>query len=266
VRGQSKSHSREEIVNRVEDYVAQGFREIVLTGVNLCLYGRDLEPAPTLLELLEELEAIQGLKQIRLSSLDPRLVTDDLLRHLISSPRICPHFHLSLQSGSDRLLRSMGREIETESFKRILDTLHEGLPMAALGADILVGFPGESDADFERTHSFLTSSPLTYLHVFAYSSRPGTPAAKMVQVKDSVRSERASLLRNLSRDKNMRFRRLFLGTECQGIVIKKGSSGTHILTSNYIDVDVPFSPAEEREVVMVRISEVSPNRTSGQIV
>jgi threonylcarbamoyladenosine tRNA methylthiotransferase MtaB len=159
----------------------------------------------------------------------------------------------------------MGREIGTEAYMRILDTMHDKLPMAALGADILVGFPGESDEDFERTHDFLASSPLTYLHIFAYSPRPGTPAADWTQVKDRIKFDRASLLRRLSQQNNTRFRRLFLGKECQGIVIKKECSGAHILTSNYIDVDVPSSPAEEREVVTVRITEVSQDKTSGRI-
>lgn len=266
VRGPSKSYSREEIVNQVQDHVAHGFREIVLTGVHLCLYGRDLKPRQTLLGLLEALETIRGLKQIRVSSLDPRLVTDELLDHLTSSSLVCPHFHLSLQSGSDRLLRSMGRGTGIETYERIMDRLHANLPMAALGADILVGFPGESDEDFELTQDFLASSPLTYLHVFAYSPRPGTPAAGWAQVKDRAKFERASLLRRLSKDKNMRFRRLFLGKECEGVVIKRESPAALILTSNYIDVDVPFSPAEEREVVTVRITQVSKDKTSGRIV
>lgn len=265
VRGPSKSISRDGIVKQVHDYMAQGFREVVLTGVHLCLYGQDLKPQQTLLELIEELENVQGLKQIRLSSLDPRLLADDLLDHITSSSLVCPHFHLSLQSGSDSLLRSMGREIGTEDYNRILGMLRDESPMAALGADILVGFPGESDEDFERTHEFLASSPLNYLHVFVYSPRPGTPAAGWAQLKDRAKFERASLLRKLSQQKNMSFRQLFLGKECEGIVIKKECHGAHILTSNYIDVDAPLCLAKEREVVTVRITGVSQSKTSGEV-
>jgi threonylcarbamoyladenosine tRNA methylthiotransferase MtaB len=266
VRGPSKSSTREGVVRQVRDAAAQGFREVVLTGVHLCLYGRDLKPKQTLLGLLEELEGITDLKQIRVSSLDPRLLSDDLLDHLTSSPMICPHFHLSLQSGSDRLLRSMGREIGTKTYLRILDRFGEKVPMAALGADIMVGFPGESEVDFQRTRDFLASSPLTYFHVFAYSPRPGTPAADWTQVMNRVKFERASELRNLSQQKNMRFRQIFLGKECEGIVIRKEQTRTHILTSNYIDVTVPFAPADERETVTVRITEVSQDKTSGEVI
>jgi len=266
VRGQSRSIPKEGVVKQVRDCVAQGFREIVLTGVHLCLYGRDLKPRRNLLDLLEELENVSGLKHLRLSSLDPRLLNEDLLDHITSSSRVCPHFHLSLQSGSDRVLRSMGRAIHTDAYQRILGVLHEKLPMAALGADILVGFPGENNRDFEHTYEFLDSSPLTYLHVFAYSPRPGTPAADWPQVKDRVKFERASLLRRLSLTKNRRFRQLLLDREWEGIVIKKQRAGAHILTSNYIDVDVPFSPFEEREAVNVRITEVSQDRTSGEVI
>ncbi len=266
VRGRSKSFSQEGIVKEVQDYVARGFQEIVLTGVHLCLYGRDLKPRRTLLDLLDALENIPGLKQIRVSSLDPRLLTEDLLTRLASSSLVCPHFHLSLQSGSDRVLSSMGREIKTDAYQRILNVLHGKLPMASLGADIMVGFPGERDEDFKCTLEFLASSSLTYLHVFSYSPRPGTPAADLPQLEDRVKFERASLLRKLSQDKNLCFRRLFLGKECEGIVIRKERHGAHILTSNYIDVDVPFSSSDERQAVTVRITEVSQDKTSGEII
>lgn len=265
VRGRSKSFPEMRIVKEVKEYVAQGFQEIVLTGVHLCLYGRDLKPRSTLLGLLEALESVPGLKQIRLSSLDPRLLAEDLLNHIATSSLICPHFHFSLQSGSNRLLRSMGRNIQTDAYRRMLCALRGKVPMAALGADILVGFPGETDEDFRCTHEFLASSALTYIHVFSYSPRPGTPAADWPQLEDRVKSERASLLRKLSQDKNVRFRQLFIGKECQGIVIRREGKGAHILTSNYIDVDVPFSGFDEKETVTVRITEVSQARTSGEI-
>jgi threonylcarbamoyladenosine tRNA methylthiotransferase MtaB len=160
----------------------------------------------------------------------------------------------------------MGREIHTDIYQKILSILHGKLPMAALGADILVGFPGESEEDFKCTLEFLASSSLTYLHVFSYSPRPGTPAADWPQLEDRVKFERASVLRELSQDKNMHFRQLQIGKECQGIVIKKKRHGAHILTSNYIDVDVPLSPFDEREAVTVRITEVSQDKTSGEII
>jgi len=266
VRGRSRSSPQEEIIRQVQSYTAQGFREIVLTGVHLCLYGRDLKPRTTLLGLLERLENVSGLEQIRLSSLDPRLLTDDLVGHLTSSSRICPHFHLSLQSGSDPVLHAMGREIRTGAYRQIIEFLRERLPVSAIGADILVGFPGESDEDFARTQEFLSSSSLTYLHVFSYSPRPGTPAADWPQVEDRIKYARASLMRKLSRGKNLWFRQMLLGQKCEGIVIKKDDAGARILTSNYIDVDVPLCPFDEREAVHVRITEVDQDKTCGDVV
>ncbi|MGD9346624.1 MAG: MiaB/RimO family radical SAM methylthiotransferase, partial [Candidatus Aminicenantes bacterium] len=179
VRGRSISLDREKIIDQVRYYVNRGFEEIVLTGVHICLYGRGQARTPSLIDLLKDLEEVEGLGRIRLSSLDPRFLSDDTIEHLTASPKICPHFHFSLQSGCDRILHKMGRKISTTDYTRILDFFHRTVPHAALGADVLVGFPEESASDFEETQKFLQRSPLTYLHVFTYSSRPGTVASTL---------------------------------------------------------------------------------------
>jgi len=198
VRGRSVSFSKREILAQIKEFISQGFKEIVLTGIHLCSYGLDLNTKSSLLELLQEIESLNGLAKLRLSSLDPRFLSPSLMDHITASEKVCPHFHLSLQSGSDDVLHRMGRRIRVENYKNIISSLREKSPQASLGADIIVGFPGESEEDFSQTYRFLEESPLTYLHVFSYSPRPGTAAASWQQVNSKVKKERARLLRDLS--------------------------------------------------------------------
>jgi len=266
VRGRGVSLEKRRILAQVKEFKGQGFKEIVLTGVHLCSYGADLEPRSSLLELLQEIEGLDGVPRLRLSSLDPRFLEFRLINHLTSSQRICPHFHLSLQSGSDRILERMGRKIRAKDYRIILSQLREESPRASLGADIIVGFPGESEDDFEQTYSFLEQSPLTYFHVFAYSPRPGTEASSWNQVEDKAKRKRGALLRELSRKKNSRFRQLSLGKDCEAIVIKKEKQRAEVLTSNYFKVSIPSCPYDEREEVRVRITKVDRYVTEGEVV
>ena len=266
VRGRSVSFEKREVLSQIKEFISQGFREIVLTGIHLCSYGFDLKPRSSLLLLLQEIERIEGLAGLRLSSLDPRFLKPTLLEFITKSAKICPHFHLSLQSGSDGILERMGRKIKIEDYKSILNRLREKSPKASLGADIIVGFPGETDDDFKQTYQFLEQSPLTYFHVFSYSPRPGTVAASWKQIDGRVKKERAGLLRDLSRRKNTSFRQLFVGSECDGIVVKKEKDGGQVLTSNYLKVLVPPSPYGEGEEVRVKITKVDRGDTTGQII
>lgn len=266
VRGRSVSYGRREILDRIKEFISQGFREIVLTGIHLCSYGLDLKPKGSLLEILQEIESLNGLGKLRLSSLDPRFLGPSLMEHITESEKVCPHFHLSLQSGSDDILQRMGRKVRIEDYKRILAGLRKKSPQASLGADIIVGFPGETEDDFSQTYTFLGKSPLTYFHVFSYSPRPGTAAASWPQVNGKVKKERAGFLRDLSRRKNTDFRRRFVGKECEAIVIKKKEAGGEVLTSNYFKVFVPSYPHDEGKEVRVKITKVDTGKTTGQIV
>jgi len=266
VRGKSVSLEKREILDRIKEFISQGFKEIVLTGIHLCSYGLDLNTKSSLLELLLDIESLNGLRRLRLSSLDPRFLSPSLVEHITGSEKICPHFHLSLQSGSDDILQRMGRKIRVEDYNNILACLREKSPQSSLGADIIVGFPGETGDDFSQTYSFLEQSPLTYFHVFSYSPRPGTAAASWQQVNSKVKKERARLLRDLSSRKNTDFRRLFLGKECEAVVIKKGKPGAEVLTSNYFKVFIPSCPQDEGKEVRVKISKVDAGKTTGQIV
>lgn len=266
VRGRSVSLGRDKIVAQVKEYVNQGYKEIVLTGVHLCLYGRDLDQTPSLVGLLQDLERLEGLYRIRLSSLDPRFLDGTKLEYLTTSKKICPHFHFSLQSGCDRILRQMGRKISVSDYKRVLDFFYKRVPPAALGADILVGFPEESASDFEETKKLLESSPLTYFHVFTYSPRPGTHASTLPQVKHREKARRAQVLRTLSRQKNLGFRHRFLEKELEAVVIKRIGEETQVLTSNFIQVGVPFCPKDEKELVKIKITHVAENYTDGVVL
>jgi threonylcarbamoyladenosine tRNA methylthiotransferase MtaB len=265
VRGNSVSIEKEEILARIKELIAQGFKEIVLTGIHLNSYGFDLKPKSSLLDLIQMITRVRGGPRIRLSSLDPRHLEPSLLDLITKSEKICPHFHLSFQSGSDEVLRRMGRKIRAADYKRILSCLREKSPLASLGSDFIVGFPGETEEDFNRTYVLLEQSPLTYCHVFSYSPRPGTVAAAWPQVKAADKKQRAASLRDLSRKKNMEFRRLFLGKECDGIVIKKSRTQDQVLTFNYLKVFVPPSSAAEKAEVSVEITEVKEQETRGRI-
>jgi threonylcarbamoyladenosine tRNA methylthiotransferase MtaB len=266
VRGRSSSLPPGEATEAVRALAARGFREIVLAGIHLASYGRDLEPRRTLLELLREVRGAAAPARLRLSSLDPNLVDDALVGHVAAEGRICPHFHLSLQHASERVLRTMGRPGDSRSYERVLGELRRLAPDAALGADIIVGFPGETDGDFEELRAFLDASPLTYVHVFPYSPRPGTPAWGRPRVPEGTVTARAMTLRRLSAGKAARFRSRFAGRTLEAVVIGRSDRGAEVLTANGIKVDVPFSPASRRELVRVRIDRVLPLRTEGEVV
>jgi threonylcarbamoyladenosine tRNA methylthiotransferase MtaB len=266
VRGPSRSLAGADILSRARALIRRGFREIVLCGIHLNSYGLDLRPPSSLLELLRSLVCLEGLGRVRLSSLDPRFIDDPLVELITASPKICPHFHLSLQHGTDRLLKLMGRGSKTSEYSRILVRLREESPAAALGADIIVGFPGESNEDFDRMFEFLRASPLNYLHVFSYSPRPGTPAAGRPQVAETVKRDRSAVLRTWSGETRRAFYGAFLGKELEGIVVKKSRDGAEVLTSNYIAVKVPRCPAGQGEEVRVKILRAGPEQARGEIV
>jgi threonylcarbamoyladenosine tRNA methylthiotransferase MtaB len=266
VRGASRSEPQANILARAQVLIQRGFREIVLCGIHLNSYGFDLRPPGSLSGLLRSLAGLDGLGRIRLSSLDPRYLNDPLIEWITSSPKICPHFHLSLQHGSDRLLKLMARGSNTSEYSGILARLRRASPNAALGADIIVGFPGEFDEDFEAVFEFLRSSPLDYLHVFSYSPRPGTPAAGRPQVPETVKRERSAALRAWSGERRLAFHRAFLSRELEAIVVRKQGSAADVLTSNYIAVNVSTCSAAQGEEVRVKILRAGPKQAAGEVV
>ncbi len=266
VRGPSRSLDRAEVIGRASQMVNRGFREIVLCGIHLSSYGFDLAPLDSLMGLLGGLLEIPGLGKLRLSSLDPRSLDEGFIRLITGSARICPHFHLSLQHGSDRILKRMGRGSSSADYRRVLERLRESSPAAALGADIIVGFPGEEETGFDELHDFLMESPLDYLHVFSYSPRPGTPAAEWPQVADTEKRRRSARLRRFSADRRRAFRQRFLGQTLDAIVIRKKGSSGELLTSNYIEVRIPHCSRPPGGEVKVRITRLESEWAEGEEV
>jgi threonylcarbamoyladenosine tRNA methylthiotransferase MtaB len=255
VRGPGRSLPLRDVLTSAADLAGRGYREVVLAGIHLASYGRDLDPSSSLVRLAEETARIPGVARVRLSSLDPRALKDDDIRRLTDHPRICPHFHLSLQHASDAVLERMNRGRSALRQAENLDLLRRLLPDAALGADFLVGFPGETDEEFEALYDFASASALSYFHVFAFSPRTGTPAAGFDKpVSEKVKTERANRLRRLSGEKSRAFREKFRGSVRPGVVVGRRSGGAAVLTDNFIEVDVPSCSAALGDMVDVRVT------------
>ena len=211
-RGKSRSLSPSSVLASLKRQKAEGYREAVLAGIHLGAYGLDLEPKITLLKLLQQIEEAETPGRIRLSSLEPHEATSELIAFISTSRKICPHLHLPLQSGADEILRGMRRPYTGAFFRDLVLGISKQMPHAAVGVDVMVGFPGEDEEAFGRTHDLLRELPVSYLHCFPFSPRPGTPAAGMArQVGERLKRERVQLLRDLSREKRRAFYSRFVG-------------------------------------------------------
>lgn len=238
VRGHSRSVPPEQVLAEVNALVAAGAREIVLSGINLGQYGRDCTPRLQLRDLLARLLEDTAVERLRLSSLEPTQLTADLLRFLASSERIARHFHIPLQSGSDRVLRAMHRWYRAEHYRRRVELVFEHMPEAAVGADVLAGFPGETEEDHQQTMRLIEQLPLAYLHVFPYSPRPGTEAAARPDpLPAAVVRRRARELRQLGEAKAAAFRRAQIGRIERALTLQSPAGRfTEALTGNYLRV------------------------------
>lgn len=241
VRGQSRSMKLDRVIEEANALVAAGYREIVLSGINLGRWGRDFQPQLKFEQLVRALLDYTGIEKIRISSVEPMDWSHDLISLIAGSPRIAKHAHVPLQSGSDRILRRMHRKYRPWHYAEKIRNIHEAMPDAAIGADVMVGFPGETDELFEESRSFIEHLPFTYLHVFTYSSRPGTPSAAMPdQVPVQVARERNRVLRELAAEKNLQFRKKFVGKTLDVITLQSSNEeSTEALSDNYLKVRVP---------------------------
>jgi threonylcarbamoyladenosine tRNA methylthiotransferase MtaB len=259
VRGKSRSLPPGQVIEEIRRLSEAGFREIVLSGINLGAYGRDLSPRVEFIDLLRTILDERGktslnetswtnlnktsLERLRISSIEPLDVTRDLIGLFASTDRIAQHFHMPLQSGSDRILAAMHRWYRTEHYARRVELIREHLPNAAIGADVIAGFPGETQADHDATLEFIERLPFTYLHVFSFSQRPGTRAATLPdQVPEPVIKERARQLRSLGESKAAAFRRSQLGRTLKVLTLHPDRRGpgdsTPALSTNYLRVRV----------------------------
>jgi threonylcarbamoyladenosine tRNA methylthiotransferase MtaB len=240
VRGRSRSLPPDVVVEQVRKLAIAGAKEIVLSGINLGSYGRDLTPRTVLATVVRRILAETEIEQIRFSSIEPQDVTEDFVSLVAGSDRLAPHFHVPLQSGSDRILRAMHRWYRAEHYAKRVHLIRRLLPDAAIGADVIVGFPGESDADFRATVEFIERLPFTYLHVFSFSRRPGTATAKPGDpVPHAAVRERARTLRALAQEKSAAFRRSQAGRTLRALTLnRRGDSWTEAVTGNYLKLRV----------------------------
>jgi threonylcarbamoyladenosine tRNA methylthiotransferase MtaB len=268
VRGPRRSLDPGSVLRAFQDLAGLGFREVVLTGVDLGQYGLDHAPPGSLAGLVRLLAAHPFPFRVRLSSLEPMMVTPELLGELAAWGNFCPHFHLPLQSGAAPVLAAMGRPYGPDAFRDLVREITRRFPGPGLGLDILVGFPGETDADFEATRSLVAELPVTYLHVFPYSPRPGTPAADLPPWPAMVVQQRARIMRELGQAKKTEFLEAQLGQVREVLVEGPAMRPGWLqgLSDHYLRVTFPGSPALHNHRVMVRLTRRQGEGLAGEAV
>jgi len=269
-RGGSRSQEPKVVLDQVRALAEAGYPDVTLTGVDIGHYGWDLYPRTSLAALVRSLAGVPRLRWLRLSSVLPSYFTADLVDAVGTLPVVAPHLHLPLQSGSDRVLRLMRRPYHTGMYRGLVDRLAAAIPGLGLGADVIVGHPGETDEDFEATLALVGSLPFSYLHVFTYSDRKGTEAARRPgHVPAAVIRERSQRLRRLGREKSHAFRSALVGSAREVLVLEARDHQTGLLsglTSNYVEVLFPGPDGLGRRMATVEIAEVRGERTHGRLV
>jgi threonylcarbamoyladenosine tRNA methylthiotransferase MtaB len=260
-RGHGRSRSFDDVLGRVRSAVADGVKEVVLAGVHLGSYGRDLTPGTSLQSLAQALDALPVDCRFRISSLEPMDCEPGLIDLVARRGRFVPHFHLPLQHASDAVLRAMGRPYTRDDYRRVVDALRDALPDAAIGSDIIAGFPGETAADHAASLDYLAGSPLTSVHVFPYADRPGTQASRMSSNVDvAVTRRRARELREVAGQLQQRFRHRAVGTVRSALTLGGGAAA---LTDNYLKVELaPLLPGNR--LVDVRFVSTTAGRMLGE--
>ena len=268
-RGRSRSVTPDDILQSVRDFAANGFKEVVLTGIHLGAYGLDLPSSTSLTALVRQIDDEQIVPRLRIGSIEPNEVSQDLLTLMASSKIICPHLHLPLQSGSDSVLKRMGRPYTSAMFRDLMSRITAAMPNVFIGADVIAGFPGETEAEFNETVTLLEELPFSDLHVFPYSSRPGTRAAGMPgHLPANMVTERAARLRNIAGVKKRAFLDSSVGSE-QRVLVQKFDKKTGLcrgLSRNYMVV--AFAGKEEfaNIEVNVKIQRSDGTICSGELV
>jgi len=233
-RGRGRSRPLREVIRQIEDAVAAGYREIVIAGVHLGSYGRDLDPATSLTTLVRALAEWEADVLFRISSLEPMDCTHEIIDLVAASPRLAPHFHLPLQHGADDVLRAMRRPYSVSSYEKLVLNIRACISHASIGSDLIVGFPGESRAQFDESEAFVQNLPLTHLHVFPYSDRPGTDAARLPDRVDGAEvRDRGRRVRAIGQEMSARFRESQQGTVRRALTVDDGWSA---VTDNYLKV------------------------------
>jgi threonylcarbamoyladenosine tRNA methylthiotransferase MtaB len=267
-RGLSRSVEPRRVIDAIDGLHQRGFKEVILSGVHLGSYGNDIDPPISLASLLEMLAERAPLGRIRLSSIDPEELSDEIIAIVAGSDKFCPHFHLPLQAGEDAILARMRRRYTTADYRERVEKIIELMPDAAIGTDVIAGFPGETEQDFAHTFNFIESMPLAYLHVFPYSVRAGTTAAKFAdKVEPSVIKRRAGALRELGEIKRRRFAAAAAGHRLSVLLEQQNSSGRlEGYSRNYVRVMTDGPAALVNQEVEVEASFVQGVAVTGQII
>lgn len=258
-RGRVRSRRFENVIAEVERLVANGFKEVVLTGIHLSSYGVDFEEATGLLELIQAVNAVKGIERIRLGSLEPKIVTEHFASELSKLDKICPHFHLSLQSGCDATLKRMNRKYTTKEYERGCELLRKYFVHPAITTDVIVGFPGETEEEFEQTKAYLEHIHFYEMHIFKYSKRKGTRAAVMPdQIDEQVKAARSEKLIALGHDMSKEFRKFYIGKNEEVLFEEKAVIGDKEYfvgyTKEYVKVAKETDENLENQIVSGRIS------------
>ena len=259
-RGRSRSDYIEKIVTSAEEIAAEGVKEIVLTGVNIGDFKNDKEE--TFYDLIRELDEVAGIERFRISSIEPNLLSDEIIDFVAASKKFVPHFHIPLQSGSDYLLKQMRRRYRSDLFADRIASIKTRMPDCCIGVDVIVGFPGETEEEFLKTYHFLHELDVSYLHVFTYSERPNTPAYRMSgKVQDKTRTERRKMLQNLSHKKQRHFYEQFIDKEGEVLFEDNNKAGyMQGYSKNYLKVKIPYDQSLVNTVQPVRFRELREDR------
>ncbi|MTI70480.1 MAG: tRNA (N(6)-L-threonylcarbamoyladenosine(37)-C(2))-methylthiotransferase MtaB [Firmicutes bacterium] len=265
-RGPIRSRGLDNIIKEVKKLTKSGFKEIVLTGIHVASYGKDIGNVD-LLDVLESVHNIEGVERIRLSSIEPTLIDDEFMENLLKLPKVCNHFHLSLQSGSDNVLKRMNRKYTTSEFKNIVKIIRKHMPNAGITTDVIVGFPGETDEEFKETYKFVKEIGFSKVHVFKYSPKKGTPAAKYKnQINGNIKSERSNIMIELAKNLTKDFNKKFINKEMDVLFEEENNSYTEGYTNNYIRTMVKRNPSLEGKVIKVKIKDISGENLLGEIL
>ena len=246
-KGRVRSRKLESVVKEITEIAAKGIKEVVITGIHVASYGIDFDNNTRLIDLLEAIQKIDGIERIRLGSLEPNIITEEFVNRLKKVTKMCDHFHLSLQSGCDETLKRMNRKYTAEAFEKEVNLLRKTFPDVALTTDVIVGFPGETEEEFNETYKYLSKIRFTKLHVFKYSPRKGTVAAKMKnQIDSTVKEKRSHKLIELSNECEIEFLNRYVGKELKVLFEKQDGEYTKGHTTNYLVVKAKKTKLENQ--------------------
>lgn len=268
-RGPIRSRKIEDIIDEAKNLANVGFKEVVLTGIHVASYGKDIKDID-LVHVLREVGKIEGIERIRLSSIEPTLITDEFMKSMVKIGKVCDHFHLSLQSGSDTVLNRMNRKYTTKEYKNIVNTIRKHMPDAGITTDIIVGFPGETDEEFEETYKFVEEIGFSRIHVFKYSPRKGTPAAKYEnQIDGNIKNKRSEDLIALGDRLMKEFNERFIGRTMSMLVEEESKKEKELMegyTTNYIRVKVEKDNNLLSNIIDVKINSTKNDFLLGSII